>query len=45
MNTLTQSIIEIVKSIPKGKVATYGQIAELAGSSLAARSVVWVLNA
>jgi methylated-DNA-protein-cysteine methyltransferase related protein len=42
--SLTDSIIEIVLSIPKGKVATYGQIAALAGSPLAARAVVRVLN-
>ncbi len=42
--TLAESIIEIIRSIPKGKVSTYGQIAALAGSPLAARVVVWVLN-
>jgi methylated-DNA-protein-cysteine methyltransferase related protein len=32
-------IYNITKKIPKGKVATYGQIAKLAGNSKAARAV------
>lgn len=30
--------------IPRGKVATYGQIAALAGSPRGARQVVWILH-
>ena len=37
-------IYEVVKSIPKGKVATYGQIAELAGFPRQARMVGYALN-
>ncbi len=33
------TVYEITKQIPKGKVATYGQIAALAGSPKAARAV------
>ncbi|UCD63854.1 MAG: MGMT family protein [Candidatus Zixiibacteriota bacterium] len=33
-----------IKRIPKGKVATYGQIAALAGSPRGARRVVWLLH-
>ena len=33
-----------VKRIPKGKVATYGQIAAIAGNSRAARAVGWALH-
>lgn len=33
------TVYEIVKQIPKGKVATYGQIAKLAGNPKAARAV------
>jgi methylated-DNA-protein-cysteine methyltransferase-like protein len=33
-----------VRRIPKGKVATYGQIAEIAGFPGAARQVVWALH-
>jgi len=36
--------VEVIKKIPKGKVATYGQIAALAGSPWAARMVTRVLN-
>ena len=35
---------QVIKSIPKGKVATYGQIAALAGEPRGARQVVRVLN-
>jgi methylated-DNA-protein-cysteine methyltransferase-like protein len=42
--SLTQRIKDIIKKIPKGKVATYGQIATLAGNPRAARLVIWVLN-
>ncbi len=35
----------IVGRIPRGKVATYGQIATLLGSPRAARTVGWAMNA
>ena len=35
----TKRIYEVVKKIPKGKVATYGQVAELAGDKRMARAV------
>lgn len=35
----TKRIYEAVKKIPKGKVATYGQVAELAGDKRMARAV------
>ena len=34
-----EAVIQIVHSIPRGKVATYGQIAQLAGLGQAARFV------
>lgn len=34
----------LIKKIPRGKVATYGQIAALAGNPRAARQVAWVLH-
>lgn len=40
----TEQVIEIIQSIPAGKVATYGQIAGLAGSPRAARQVVRILH-
>ena len=42
--TFFQSIIRIVKKIPWGRVATYGQVAALAGNARAARQVAWVLH-
>lgn len=44
MTKFTESIIEIIKSIPAGSVMTYGQIADLAGNPRAARQVVRVLH-
>jgi O-6-methylguanine DNA methyltransferase len=37
--TFFDNVYEIVSNIPKGKVATYGQIAKLAGNPQAARAV------
>ncbi len=37
--TLKERVYEEAKKIPKGKVATYGQIARLAGNPKAARAV------
>ena len=44
MNTYDK-IYEIVKSIPKGKVATYGQVATLVGNANLARTVGNALHA
>ncbi|WP_066070570.1 MGMT family protein [Neobacillus soli] len=44
MTPFTENVVEIIRSIPEGKVATYGQIARLAGSPRAARQVVRVLH-
>ena len=43
-DTPTRRIYEAVKKIPKGKVATYGQIAEMAGDRKMARAVVNALH-
>ena len=37
--TFREKIYHLARQIPKGKVATYGQLAELAGSPGAARAV------
>jgi len=37
-------VIKWIKKIPRGKVATYGQIAALAGKPHGARGVSWILN-
>jgi methylated-DNA-protein-cysteine methyltransferase-like protein len=41
----SEEIINLIKSIPYGKVAGYGQIAALAGIPHGARLVVRILNA
>lgn len=43
MNTF-EKIYEVVKNIPKGKVATYGQVALLAGNPRWARVVGYALH-
>ena len=40
----TKNVIEIIKQIPTGKVATYGMIARLAGSHKASRQVAFTLH-
>lgn len=40
----TSRVIKLIKSIPKGKVATYGQIAYLTGLYSDVRRVVWILH-
>ncbi|TQR21589.1 MGMT family protein [Psychrobacillus vulpis] len=44
MNPFTEIVIQIIKSIPAGKVMTYGQIAKVAGSPRGARQVVRILH-
>lgn len=39
-----QRVYTVVKQIPRGKVATYGQIAALIGSPRAAQMVGWALH-
>jgi len=39
-----EKIYKIIRRIPKGKVATYGQIAAMAGYERGARTVGWALN-
>lgn len=40
----TARAVRIIRAIPRGKVATYGMVAAIAGSPLAARQVVRVLH-
>lgn len=44
MGPFTEAVIEIIRHIPRGKVMTYGQIAQEAGSPRAARQVVRILH-
>jgi methylated-DNA-protein-cysteine methyltransferase-like protein len=43
-STFNQRVYAMVKKIPRGKVATYGQIAALIGSPRAAQAVGWALH-
>ena len=40
----TRKAKEVIRAIPRGRVATYGQIAALAGRERAARGVAWILH-
>jgi methylated-DNA-protein-cysteine methyltransferase-like protein len=42
--SFTDRVIDVIKRIPKSKVATYGQIAALAGEPRGARQVVRILH-
>lgn len=44
VSPFTRRVIELIASIPRGNVATYGGIAAMAGSPRAARQVVRVLH-
>ena len=43
--SLFKEVYEVCKRIPKGKVATYGQIAYMIGKPRCARQVGWALHA
>lgn len=45
MQPYTQRVVDVIKSIPAGRVMTYGQIAAVAGNPRGARQVVRVLHA
>ena len=40
-----RQVVLHIRKIPKGKVATYGQIAHLAGKEQGSRGVGWILHA
>jgi methylated-DNA-protein-cysteine methyltransferase-like protein len=42
--SFTDRAKDAIKRIPPGKVASYGQVAALAGSPRSARQVVWLLH-
>ena len=44
MQLFTAEVVQILKSIPEGRVVTYGQVARMAGSPRAARQVVRILH-
>ena len=43
-SVFTRKVKAAVRAIPRGRVATYGQIAALAGRYRAARGVAWILH-
>lgn len=43
-DTLAERIKRVIRRIPRGRVASYGQIAALSGHPRAARTVVWILH-
>ncbi|HDR06879.1 MAG TPA: MGMT family protein [Candidatus Coatesbacteria bacterium] len=44
MTDFTRRVLELIRAIPRGRVATYGQLAEMAGNPLAARQVARLLH-
>ena len=44
LTEFSKAVIVWTKKVPRGKVATYSQIARLAGKPHAARGVGWILN-
>lgn len=42
--SFSKRVIHFIKEIPRGKVATYGQIAALTGNPRGARGVSWILH-
>lgn len=44
MHVFTERVLEILRMIPEGRVATYGQIARLAGNARGARQVARILH-
>lgn len=44
MTLFSKTVINLIKEIPRGNVATYGQIAALAGNPRGSRGVSWILH-
>ena len=44
ISEFTKKVLENIRSIPAGKVATYKQIAELSGKPQGSRGVAWILH-
>lgn len=45
MKNFYSDVYEVVKLIPKGRISTYGSIANFLGSKMSARMVGWAMNA
>lgn len=44
MTPFSKAVIGFIQKVPKGKVATYGQISKLAGKPHGARGVSWIIH-
>jgi methylated-DNA-protein-cysteine methyltransferase-like protein len=44
MTPFSKMVIRLIKKIPRGNVASYGQIAALAGNPRGSRGVSWILH-
>jgi methylated-DNA-protein-cysteine methyltransferase related protein len=44
MESFFEKVYRVVRTIPRGRVATYGQVARLAGRPRAARMVGWAMS-
>ena len=42
--SFSSAVVNAIAAVPAGKVATYGQIAAMAGNPRGARGVVWILR-
>ncbi|MFI5175552.1 MAG: MGMT family protein [Terriglobia bacterium] len=45
MDSFFKKVYRVVRAIPRGKVATYGQVARISGRPHAARMVGWAMSA
>ncbi len=44
ISAFSKKVMQLIRSIPEGNVATYGQIAKLAGKPQGSRGVAWILH-
>lgn len=44
ISEFSKKVIAVIQKVPKGKVATYKQIAALAGKPHAVRAIAWILH-
>ena len=44
MNTFTQQVIDVIRSVPKGCVTSYGRVATFAGNPRGARQVSRIIH-
>lgn len=44
VSPFSKQVMALIRKVPRGKVATYGQIAKLAGKPQGSRGVSWILH-